>query len=173
MFGLSLNETLTLTIAAYAAVVSTFILGWDAYKWLNEGPDVRIDATTGMKLIGSPLPDPATYISVKAVNVGDRATTITNLGYLYYKSWWKAYLRKKSYDATFIIPRPSEAQRLPYKFEVGDQWLGICVQDEDVDKMIQEGYLFVVLYCSTSRKGVRYLLNRKEHKTVQQANQDA
>jgi hypothetical protein len=28
------NETLTLAIAAYAALVSTFVLGWVAYKWL-------------------------------------------------------------------------------------------------------------------------------------------
>jgi hypothetical protein len=40
MVGLTLNETLTLLIAAYAAAVSTFLLGWDAYKWLNEGPKV-------------------------------------------------------------------------------------------------------------------------------------
>lgn len=173
MSGLSLNETLTLTIAAYAAVVATFVLGWDAYKWLNEGPDVCIDATTGMKIMGDPVPDPKTYISVVAVNKGDRATTITNLGFLYYKSWCKAYLHRKRVDAAYIIPGPSQAQQLPYRFEAGDQWIGMCDQDEDVDKMIQEGYLFVVLYCSTSGKGIRHRLKRKEHMTVQQANQDA
>ncbi|MCA8321933.1 hypothetical protein [Burkholderia cepacia] len=96
MFGLSLNETLTLAVAAYAAVISTFVLGWDAYKWLNEGPSVRISASTGMVRVGGAVPDPNTYVSVTAVNVGDRATTITNLGFLYYRSWWRAYMRRKA-----------------------------------------------------------------------------
>lgn len=43
-------------------------------------------------------------------------------------------------------------------------------QDADVDKMIQEGYLFAVLYCSTIGKGIRFRLKRKEHTTVEKAN---
>ena len=42
-------------------------------------------------------------------------------------------------------------------------------QDEDADRMIREGYLFVLLYCSTSGKGIRVRLNRKEHSTVAEA----
>ena len=170
MLGLTVNETLTLAIAAYAAVVSTFVLGWDAYKWLNEGPKVRIGAQTGMKIVGGGQVDPKTYISVTAVNYGDRATTITNLGFLYYESWFKAHLRRKRSDGAFIITTPSQAQVLPYRFEAGAQWIGIANQDEKIDKMIKEGYLFVVLYCSTAGKGIRCRLTRQEHSTVADAN---
>lgn len=170
MLGLTLNEALTLAIAAYAAVVSTFVLGWDAYKWLNEGPKVRITAQTGMKIVGGGQIDPKTYISATAVNYGDRATTITNLGFLYYKSWLRAYLRRGRSDGAFIITTPSQAQVLPYRFEAGAQWIGMCDQDDEVDRMIREGYLFVVLYCSTAGKGIRYRLSRREHSTVADAN---
>lgn len=171
MFGLTLNEELTLAIAAYAAVVSTFVLGWDAYKWLNQGPKVRIYAQTGMKVVGGPIPDPKTYVTVTATNYGDRATTITNLGFLYYKSWWRAYMPfvRKS-ERAFIITTPSQAQVIPYRFEPGAQWMGMADQDASIDEMIQEGRLFAVLYCSTVGEGIRYRLTRKEHTSTQEAN---
>lgn len=169
MSELTVNETLTLIIAAYAAIISTFILGWDAYKWLNEGPKIRIKAQTGMKIVGGGQIDPKTYVSVTAVNYGDRATTITNMGFLYYTTWFKAYLHNRS-DQGFIITTPSQAQILPYRFEPGAQWIGMANQDDGVDRMISEGYLFVLLYCSTSGKGIRVRLNRKEHSTVAEAN---
>ena len=81
---LSPKELLTLGIAAYAAIVSTFVFGWDAYKWLHQGAKISFYAQTGMKLMGGGAIDPKTYISLTAVNLGDRATTITNMGFLYY-----------------------------------------------------------------------------------------
>ena len=148
--------------------MSTFVLGWDAYKWLNEGPKVRIAAQTGMKVVGSGRIDPKTYVSVTAVNHGDRATTITNMGFRYYKSWFKAYLQRNKSDRAFIITTPSQAQILPYRFEAGAQWIGMCDQTEEIDQMIRDGYLFVLLYCSTAGNGIRFRLNRKEHSTVEE-----
>jgi len=170
MLDLTPNETLTLMVAAYAALVSTFVFGWDAYKWLNQGPKVRISAQTGMKVVGGGVVDPKTYISVTAVNCGDRATTITNMGFLYYKNWFNAYLRRNKADKAFIVTIPSQVQTIPYRFEAGAQWIGMADQEEDIDQMIREGYLFVLLYCSTAGKGIRHHLNRKEHSTVEQAN---
>lgn len=170
MFGLSLNESLTLAIAAYAAAVSTFVLGWDAYKWLNQGPKLKVTAQTGMKIVGGGRVDPKTYISATVVNYGDRATTLTNMGFLYYKSWFNAYLRRNRADQALIVTTPSLAQVLPYRFEAGAQWIGMADQDEGIDRMIREGYLFAVIYSSTSGKGTRQLLTRKEHSTVKEAN---
>ena len=170
MFELTQNETLTLIIAAYAAIISTFVLGWDAYKWLNEGPKVRITAQTGMKIVGGGQIDSRTYISVTAVNYGDRATTITNMGFLYYTTWFNAYLRRNRTDKAFIIATPSQVHVLPYRFEAGAQWIGMADQTDDVNQMTREGYLFVLLYCSTSGKGIRARLNRIGHSAVAEAN---
>ena len=170
MFELTLKETFTLVIAAYAAVVATFVLGWDAYKWLNQGPRVRITAQTGMKMMGGSQIDHNTYVAITAVNHGDRATTITNMGFLYYKSWFKAYVRRNRADQAFVITAPSQAQAIPFRFEAGAQWIGIATQSEDIDQMIREGYLFVLLYCSTAGNGIRLRLNRKERLTGADAN---
>jgi hypothetical protein len=154
------NEIWTLGIAGYAAIVSTFVLGWDAYKWFHAGPQVQLTASTGMKIVGNGMLDPNTYVSATAVNLGDRATTITNLGFTYYESWFKAYLRRNRPSKAFIITSPSQAQSLPYRFEVGAQWMGLANQGEDVKQMIREGYLFVVLY--HAHGGVRYQLRLNE-----------
>jgi hypothetical protein len=168
--NLTPNEALTLGIAAYAAIISTFVFGWDAYKWLNQGPKIKGYAQTGMKVMGGVQPDPKTYVTITAVNHGDRATTITNMGFMYYDNWLKAYLFKNRPSQAFIITTPSEAQRLPYRLETGAQWIGMSHQDDSVDKMIDEGYLFAVLYCSTVGSGIRFHLTRKEHSTVEEAN---
>jgi hypothetical protein len=102
--------------------------------------------------------DPKTYVSVTAVNLGDRATTITNLGFLYYNSWFKAKIRRNKPDKAFIISMPSQAQVIPYRFDAGAQWIGLADQDEQVVEMIRDGYLFVVLYHSHGGTGVRHLL---------------
>ncbi|CAM2164966.1 conserved hypothetical protein [Paraburkholderia sacchari] len=147
------NEIWTISIAAYAAVISTFVFGWDIYKFLDSGPKVRLTANTGMKLVGGGKIDPKTYISATAVNVGDRPTTITNLGILYYASWI-SLLRRKA-DQAFIVTTPSQAQVIPYRFEPGAQWMGMCDQDENSVKMMTEGYLYIVLYHAHSGKGIR------------------
>lgn len=148
------NELWTLGIAGYAAVISTFVLGWDAYKWLHAGPKVTIEVSPGMKVIGDGQDREKNYVSVIAVNRGDRATTITNLGFVYYSSWLKAFFRRKN-DKAFIITTPSEAQVIPYRFEAGAQWIGLANQNDEVTEMMRNGYLYAVLYHSHAGRGVR------------------
>jgi len=149
------GELWTISIAAYAAVVSTFVLGWDAYKWLASGAKIDISASLDMKVIGGVGPDNKTYVSVTAYNVGDRPTTVTNLGGMYFDSWWRAYITKRKPKMAFIISQPSQAQPIPYRFEVGDQWMGLADQTEDVLNMAKEGYLFFILYTAQSGRGHR------------------
>lgn len=155
-------EIWTLGIAGYAAIISTFVFGWDAYKWFHTGPEVRLTASTGVKMVGGGQIDPNTYVSVTAVNLGDRATTITNLGFVYYKSRFKALFRRNHPDKAFIITSPSQAQPIPYRFEAGAQWIGLARQGEDLKQMIRNGNLFVVLYHAHGGQGVRYKLTLRE-----------
>jgi hypothetical protein len=150
------NEIWTLGIAAYAAVISTFVLGWDAYKWFDSGPKVRLTSNTGMRLVGGNLVDTNVYVSATAVNLGDRATTITNLGFLYYSSWFKAMIRRRRPDQAFVIATPSQSQSIPFRFDPGAQWLGLAEQDEQLVRLSRNGYLYVVLYHSHGGNGVRH-----------------
>lgn len=149
------NEIWTLGVAAYAAVIATFVLGWDVYKWLDSGPKVEFTARGNMSLVGGGQVDQYSYVTATAVNLGDRTTTITNLGFLYYDSWLKAVFRRGHPDQAFLVPMPSEAQRIPFRFEPGAQWTGLVEQDEHLVRMSSTGYLFAVLYHSHGGKGVR------------------
>ena len=160
------NELWTLRIAAYAAVVSTFVLGWDAYKWLASGPKIDLSVSTGMKTIGGPTPDSKTYIAVTACNVGDRPTTITNLGGMYFDSWWRAYITQRNASNTFIVNQPSQVQHIPYRFEIGDQWIGLTDQTDDIIEMAKNGYLFLMLYTSEGGRGHRVRVKVREKKSV-------
>jgi hypothetical protein len=156
--------TLAIAIAAYAAIVATFVLGWDAYKWLAAGPKIKLSASTGMQLLGGIVPDPKFYVSITAYNVGDRPTTITNLGGMYFESWWHAYVRRRKPSKVFIISQPSQAQRIPYRFEVGDQWIGLADQEDNIVQMAKSGYLFFILYTTHGGHGhrVRVMIREKE-----------
>lgn len=149
------SELWTIGIAAYAAVVSTFVFGWDAYKWLASGARVYVSASLNMKLVGGATRDPKAYVSVTAYNVGDRPTTITNLGGMYFDSWWHAYITKRKPKMAFIVSSPSQAQRIPYRFDVGDQWMGLVDQTDDILKMAKDGYLFFIIYTAQSGRGHR------------------
>lgn len=149
------NEVWTLSIAAYAAFISTFLLGWDVYKWLTSGAKVDLSASAGMKIMGGPAPDPQTYISITAMNVGDRPTTITNLAATYFESWWMAYVIRRKATQNFVITSPSQTQPIPYRFEVGDQWIGMAIQSKEIVRMAQNGYLFFILFTARSGHGHR------------------
>lgn len=158
------NELLTLGIAAYAAIISTFVLGWDAYKWLASGPKVTLSASTSMKIFGGHAPDPKTYISITAMNVGDQPTTITNLGGMYFDSWWRAYIMRRKPKEAFMVTEPSPAQRIPYRFEVGAQWIGLADQTDDIAEKSKTGYLFLILYTAHGGRGHRVRVKVKSKK---------
>ncbi|TKJ79224.1 hypothetical protein PkoCFBP13504_20810 [Pseudomonas koreensis] len=166
-YAFNTNELLTLGLAAYAAVVSTFVLGWDAYKWLASGAKIDMSATTGMRVFGGPVEDPNTYVSITAWNVGDQPTTITNLGGMYFDSWWRAYVTRRRPSETFIVNQPSQSQRIPYRFEVGDQWIGLADQTDDIAQKATGGYLFFILYTAKGGRGHRVRVKLREKKSAE------
>ena len=155
------NELWTLGIAGYAAIVSTFLLGWDAYKWLVSGAKLEVSAQSDMVMVGGGVKDKNTYVVITAYNVGDRPTTITNLGGMYFESWWRAYVVRRKPKESFIVSSPSAAQPLPYRFAVGDQWIGFALQG-DMEQKARDGYLFLIVYSSSGGRGKRVRLKVKE-----------
>lgn len=158
------NERWTLGIAAYAALVATFLLGWDAYKWLASGPKISLTAATGMMMFDSGVEDPNTYVVLTAWNVGDQPTTITNMAAMYFDSWWRAYIFRRKPSQSFVINMPSTARPIPYRFEIGDQWIGMANQTEEVTQLATRAYLFLIIYTARGGLGhrVRVTLSAKK-----------
>lgn len=81
---------------------------------------------------------------------------------MYYSSWWKAYLWRAKPDIAFIVKQPSDSQPIPYRFEVGSQWIGMVLQTEDLESQAKEGYLFFILYTACNGRGKRVRVKAKK-----------
>ncbi len=131
----------TQVVAWWGAIIATTVLLWDIYKWKKSGVDLRVRICPNMEMSGGYEPDENIYVLVVVVNRGDRPTTITHLTAYYFKNRWSR-IRKKA-DKSMIIANPSPRQPIPYKLNPGEQWMGMIIQDEELEKRAKSGVLCV------------------------------
>lgn len=147
------DKNLTSFVAWWGAVVATLVFLWDIYKWAKSGPRVVVSARPNMKTFGGPQNlGGKSYVVVEAVNKGSKKTTITHLVGYHYSSFVKRILKKQS--TTFFVPDTGPTQRLPHVLEPGERWLGIMEQNEDLEKMAGQGYLYCGINHSLKTKPV-------------------
>lgn len=78
--------------AWWGAVIATFVLLWDIYKWKRSGPIIKISVTPNLKVYPSdPLTNNKTWIHIMVTNSGNQPTTLTNLCGFYYKSRFQKF----------------------------------------------------------------------------------
>lgn len=146
----SFTLTTTEIVAGYAAIVATFVLLWDVYKWQTAGPRLKMSAGPNFIIIGDLVPDPNKYISVRISNIGDRKTTLTNLGFEFYSAKWIGRRNVKF----FIAHNPLTPNPLPFVFEAGEEWSARVIQTEELEQMARSGYLYCVVYYTDKEKPV-------------------
>lgn len=143
-------------VAWWGAIIATLVLAWDIYKWKTRGPNLHIRLTPNMKVIGDPVREGQTWVTINVSNVGDRPTTIKSFGFEFYPSLYSK-IRGKS-ETAFFITNPSDAKPLPLVLSPGEEWIGMAPQDkEDLDlkTMARDGYLVGYLSVSHSRKPLK------------------
>ena len=151
---LNLTDTVD-PIAIYAAIVATTVLAWDVWKWLREGPRLRVFANPGYKTIGIPTVDPdATWVMVKVTNVGTSPTTINMVGGAMYNNWIKRLLRKPSEQFFVATPVLAGMPKLPHVLDPGNEWTGLINQDDEFESMARQGLLYVGLYHSVGNRPI-------------------
>jgi len=144
------NIGLTDVLAVWGAFIATLVLLWDIYKWKTSGPRIIFKALSNMCIRNVPaLPERKTYISLEAVNNGDRPATIRNVGICYYSNCFKKMLRKAKWQA--LVPF-QVIQALPYVLEPGKTWQGVIDQDQLEQEVYDRGILIVKLYLSHSKR---------------------
>jgi hypothetical protein len=137
--------------AWWGAVVATIVLVWDIYKWKKTGPKVSLKVSADMQTFGSSFNNKVKkYVTVRAINSGDKSTTITNLACRYYKNWLSK-IRNKPYKF-FCIVSPGITGPIPYNLEPGKVWDGFIGQTKEIEKMATEGILVCELYISHSNR---------------------
>jgi hypothetical protein len=95
----------------------------------------------------------AKYISVRVRNTGTAATTITNLCLVTYDTWWAR--KRGKWSSGGVIKEPSPGQRIPFKLEIGAEWMGLAAQNDELDRKIATGNLWCEVYHSWSTQPVR------------------
>jgi hypothetical protein len=130
--------------AWWGAVIATLVFLWELYKKWQEGPKLRVTVNTNMIFIGDAAREGQRFITVRAVNIGDASTTVTNLGGNYYRSVWTRLLRRP--EQSFVVARAGTTQPLPYKLEPGSIWDGSVKQDPNVEQWARSGHLMLAVY---------------------------
>ncbi len=141
---MNINFDSTVIVAWWGAIIATLVLIWDIYKWKRTGPILRVRVKSNMKTTGIPMYENDTLVVIEAVNMGDRPTTITLVGTVYYKSFFDR-LQKKPHQH-FVHPNPILTQQLPYVLEPGKIWSGAIKQDISLEEKVKKGYLVCQLY---------------------------
>lgn len=135
-------------IAVYAAILSTVIGIWEFIKWRGRNA-IKMMCTANMLFL--PSQDKQKYIVVKVINRGDRPTTITHLLGYYWKNRFDRVLdRKKRRASAFIV----NSDNVPKVIQPGEEWMGQAIQNDEMEKMATEGYLYMGIIHSMGNKEI-------------------
>ena len=149
----SVRGEMTLTeIAAWVGAVSGLsAILWDFYKWKTSGPKLRVSANPGMKMLSRnpPAKDDRDYLTIFVRNTGTTKTTITTISLVTYESWWARRRLKPSEGG--IVPEPL-GKNIPYKLDVGEEWVGSIEQNKYVEDMLRTGKMWGEIYHSWSKR---------------------
>ena len=150
-------------VAWWGAIVATIVLLWDIYKWKTSGPRIRFRVRADNMIVGDPSTEGQNFIFAEATNIGDRPTTITNLVFQYYQTYF-SMLRHKP-KKSMIVNKPSDSQLLPYVLHPGSVWHGLAIQTAEIETLAKDGLLVCGLCHSHSDKEIdRRVIIRKELK---------
>lgn len=148
--------------AWFGAITGSLALAWDLYKWKKSGPSLKLEAGTNMKIYG-PTSDDNKYITLRAINTGERTTTITNLSFVYYTNRIACLFRRLK--QCFVVPMPI-GQQIPSVLNPGTIWDVSIIQNKEIERMARDGYIEIQLYFSDSnkpkRKKLKFNWNKKQ-----------
>lgn len=135
------------------AVTGVCAVLWDFYKWKTSGPILRVSAYPDMLLKDDRRSPDNRYVEFKVCNTGTANAMITSCGFFFYDSWF-ARIRLKPARA-MLDTDPNPNQPLPHKLDVGEEWIGIALQDDELNGLIKTGKLWCYVIHSWSKKPIQ------------------
>ena len=140
-------------VAAWVgAITGSLVLLWDVFKWVLSGVRIRVSAEPNMTAYGSAaaLLGIKTCIVVEASNVGQAKTTITHVVGFHYTSPAHKFLRRKPLKSIVVLdPKPGA---VPHELDVGERWLGMMEQNEEIEELSRIGALYVGVIHSSGKR---------------------
>jgi hypothetical protein len=143
----------TTLVAWWGAILSSVVFLWDIYKYRHAGPKLRVGVNPGMILM--PSADKRTLVVTEVMNIGDRSTTLTNLGLAYFEKKWSWKRLRNRADKLAVVTSPSVAQPFPWELKAGGLWRGMTEQTAEIEEWSRKGILYFDIYHSHGKKPVR------------------
>ncbi len=160
----------TVIAAWWGAGIATIVFVFEFYKWIQTAPRIDIGVSPDMRMLtqDSDLSEKK-YLSVTLSNNGGKATTVTLLGAVVYKSRFSRWRRKQL--RAMIVPKPITSQSfsafptlsLPALLEVGRTWTGLIEQTEELTKWIEKGQLYIGVFTSYHKRPLEKRIIKKEY----------
>lgn len=128
--SITINLTLTDILAVWGAFIATMVLIWDIVKWKTSGPRLIFDAKPNWHLYNDlKIPSDENLVMFSVTNIGDRQTTINNIGFYHYKNRLYKFIKKSDENAIVVNPGGAFNMSFPYILEPGKEWTGIANQE--------------------------------------------
>ena len=142
-------------IAAYAAVVASAALLLELRRWFESGPKPYLSASADMRFAGQGDGVRDRFIMVQVANRGDLATTITHLVLQRYTTPLARWRNRPRETSIVPLPTLGREQQLPFTLEPGRRWVGMALQDEAIQAVLDRGELWVEIYASHRERPLR------------------
>jgi len=123
-------------------------LFWNVYTKLTSGPKLRVTAFAEMVMI-PPAPKNPTFLRITVQNVGTSPTTLTNITFHQYPSWWARFRNRATFNA---VLNNYGGPQFPHKLEVGAEWSGLMEQDGRFQELLKGNPLWCAAVHSFSKK---------------------
>jgi hypothetical protein len=151
-FEIVVDNALTITLALYAALVSTAVFVLEIRRWIESGPRLSISLMTNAQFLGQE--DQPAFVLVNVFNRGSLPTTITNLSLHYYWYPFHRYLGLRERRMMVVLdPRvPGNQQATPQLIKPGETWSGAVDRNAEFLEMARTGCLYVGVTASHADK---------------------
>lgn len=158
LMDLQFDLKVTDIAAWWGAVVASLVFIWDIYKWKKSGPRIAVHLAPNMLAIGEASREGKKLVLVSITNVGDRPTTLKNIGMEFYTKWQKRFLHK--FERCLFYPNLNYAHTLPRLLNPGEEWTGVIPQERldlkiDLKEMADIGYVYICVAPSHQKKIIR------------------
>jgi hypothetical protein len=148
----------TEVVAWIGASTGVASLAWNIYaKVTGNRPSLEVKAHANLIQMPPPPKNPR-FLRITVQNNGTAPTTITNVEFFDASPRWKRILYKlhlkKRGSERHAILNDYRGPQIPYKLEVGSEWVGSMEQDDKFEAWLKNGKLHCGIHHSFSRKSV-------------------
>lgn len=142
----------TSAVAVLGAMTGVVSLGWQIFKYLKEGPVLRLSVTESSYAVWQHADRAGPVYVMSVASKGALATTLTGVFLVHYRqpAWVSRLHRRRPFDIS-AFPRPQELQ-LPYKLNTGDQWTGLIPKSYFDLPGYPTRYVYLAIYHTYRRR---------------------